>query len=198
MTQTSEAPGQSQKGRQKRKPKPVTRAWLEASGLYYLGRFTASEKRFRGVMTRKMIRRQGTENPITPEQKQWLEDLIRTFTRLDYLNDGRFAEQKIRQLVARGKPIRFIRQALQRDGITSDTVEALLLDGEDGPVRDHAALINFVRRRRFGPFARTALSPKPEDKQMAAIARAGFPYDLARLVLASETEEELLERLEGL
>jgi len=51
--------------------------------------------------------------------------------------------------------------------------------------------VRYAKRRGFGAFARTA-NPKPVDKQLAAMARAGFGYDLSRTVLDAEDPEALL------
>jgi len=56
---------------------------------------------------------------------------------------------------------------------------------------DLAAAIAFARRRRIGPFRLDAARDASRERDLAALGRAGFGYELARRVIEAESVEEL-------
>ncbi|MHA1114431.1 MAG: regulatory protein RecX, partial [Alphaproteobacteria bacterium] len=63
---------------------------------------------------------------------------------------------------------------------------------------DLAAAIAYARRRRLGPWRVAAARAERRERDLAALARAGFNYDLARRVVdAPDTAaaEALLDAL---
>jgi regulatory protein len=65
------------------------------------------------------------------------------------------------------------------------TTIAAALEGEDGD--EAAAARALARRRRLGPYRPGERAPY-RDKDLAALARAGFRYDVARAVVDGERE----------
>ena len=53
------------------------------------------------------------------------------------------------------------------------------------------AAVNYARRRQLGPFFTGKVLDDTREKQLAALARAGFSYDIARRVIDAESEEDL-------
>jgi regulatory protein len=53
------------------------------------------------------------------------------------------------------------------------------------------AAIALARRRRLGPWRLPEKREDMKEKDLAAMARAGFSYDLARDVIEAESIEEL-------
>ena len=49
----------------------------------------------------------------------------------------------------------------------------------------------YARRRRLGPWRATDQRPTHRAKDLAALARAGFGYRVARLVVAADDPEAL-------
>jgi regulatory protein len=172
-----------------RKPKKVTAGYLERAALHYLGRFSSSEHNLRQVLERKIYRR--SESPVTEEHKGWIEDVVRKCIKYGYLNDETYAARRGELLQRRGKPVRSIGMDLHQKGIDSELVKQVLaqLEGETEGGADARAAAMYVKRRRFGPYRResTDLSEKVE-KELAAMMRAGFHYELARKTLALDTE----------
>jgi regulatory protein len=54
---------------------------------------------------------------------------------------------------------------------------------------EFAAALLLCRRRRFGPFAAQAPDAETRRKWLAALARAGFPGEVARRALATPRAE---------
>jgi len=48
-----------------------------------------------------------------------------------------------------------------------------------------------ARRRRLGPYRMPEVRAERRDKDLAALARAGFDYDTARRVIEAETLDDL-------
>ena len=69
-------------------------------------------------------------------------------------------------------------------------------DGDNARAAAYATAIAFARRRRFGPFARDhgdgAADPARQRRELAAMARAGHDFDVARHVLDAHSEAEAL------
>ena len=53
------------------------------------------------------------------------------------------------------------------------------------------AAVNLARRRRLGPFRRAGERAAMRGKDLAALARAGFSYPIAKRILDAATPEEL-------
>lgn len=60
--------------------------------------------------------------------------------------------------------------------------------GEADAVEEQAAQA-YAKRRRLGPYRRPDQRAAHRDRDLAALARAGFAYGLARRVVDRETEE---------
>ncbi|NQV83006.1 MAG: regulatory protein RecX [Rhodospirillales bacterium] len=181
----------SQNPRQKI-PKKVTAQYLENSALYYLSRFATSSENLRRVMMRKVVKSARHHDADPDEGKVLVDAMIERFLRSGLLDDGGYARARAASLHQRGNSTRIIRGKLKQKGLDTEAIEfalAALRDDDENPER--TAAIRFARRRRLGPFA----TRKPEDgqreKHLAAMARAGFSYDLARRIIDTEDEDDL-------
>ncbi len=195
MTDDHEA-GESAKVETKpAKKKKVSAAYLERAAFHYLGRFNSSEKNLHSVLVRKIRRRNENHSAPSGEQLAWVSDVVSKCVRYGYVNDEAYAKQRTETMIRRGKPLRAMRQDLRHKGIDSDLIESALaaLGEESGADTDRIAAAAYIKRRRFGAFRRTienreALSAK-QEKELAAMARAGFEYTLSSELLSMEMEE---------
>lgn len=181
----------------KRKPKKVSEAYLERAALHYLGRFNSSESNLIQVLERK-VRRRNDENAIaTGEQKQWIHNVVSKCVRLGYVNDVLYAKQRAEALLRKGKPTRVIQQDLKFKGIAEElailTVRELSEDDDVDP--DAQAAAAYVRRRRFGAYRReTADIEQKREKEIAAMMRAGFRYEMINKTL-DMSDDEIIDLL---
>ncbi|MBC8339666.1 MAG: regulatory protein RecX [Rhodospirillales bacterium] len=173
-------------------PRKATPRYLENSALHYLSRFASSSENFRRLMTRKVDRSAKHHDTDPDEGRALIDDMIQRFLRSGLLDDTAYAKARAAGLHRRGNASRIIRAKLKQKGLGDDVIEqalAALADDDEDPER--TAAIRFARRRRLGPFA----TEKPEDpkreKQLAAMARAGFSYDLARRIVDADSEDDL-------
>lgn len=182
-----------------KRPRPPSLAWLERAALHYLGRFSSSEAHLRTVLRRKLIRRLDPGTAPSLEHEGWIESVTAKCRALGYVDDQAYARMRANGLLARGKPVRVIRADLRQKGIEAGLIADVIRDLEasdpfDGESvnLDLRAAVAYARRRRFGAYQVQGLAaPKPFEKQLAAMARAGFAYDLAKRVLTAEDPESL-------
>lgn len=193
----SEPAAKSQKAKRARKARgderrvrPVTADYLERAALHYLGRYSATEARLRDVLSRKVQRRAQDFTLPNDEQKDWIEQVVAKCVRLGYVDDAAYARMRATSLLAKGKTLTLVTRDLVHKGIAMADAQALVdsIRAED-PDTDWHAAIAYAKRRGFGPFARTAA--KPADKQIAAMVRAGFPYDKARRIVEATSIDQL-------
>jgi regulatory protein len=187
-----------------RKPKKVSAEYLQRAAFHYLGRFASSRRNLERVLERKVRRRHGDFTPASDEETGWIIALAEKCEALGLVDDRQYATQKARSMQRAGRSTRRIRGELNSRGVGEDDISAALaalreaMDGlEDGEDVDCVAAITFARRRKFGPFGHLRLGVDRLDpdtrarRELAAFARAGFAYELARKILTAETEEEL-------
>jgi len=177
---------------QKRKPQRLTPANLRQAVLDYLDRFVASTKRLDQVMTRKIRTATAAHGDDPAPLLAALPAILDGLARQGVLNDRHLAEAKARAMIRRGGSRAKILSNLAGKGIDSATADAALarmrLEFDDP---EFEAALAYARRRRLGPFrvgnggeeeARVAA----RQKDLAALARAGFSSGVARRVLDHE------------
>ena len=126
------------------------------------------------------------------KEKEWIEALIVEFEKLGYLNDHRYAENRVRSLLAKGKSLREVTTWLRGKNVSRNDIDAALeiVKDEICDLELYAGL-QLARRRKIGPYNSRNVEKKQRDKALAIFARAGFSYAVARRIVDSETIKEL-------
>ena len=114
------------------------------------------------------------------------------------MDDARFAAARLRGLRRRGTSTRQAQARLAAKGIDAGTIAAALADeeeeatgSEDGAAdTERKAAWAYARRRRLGPYRLTEARPLHRERDLAAMARAGFSYALAKNVIESEADAD--------
>lgn len=165
--------------------KKITPQRLKNIALFYLKRFETTVFSLRQVLY-KRINDYAYQNKDfnKTEAYQWAEDILQDFVRYDYVNDERFAELKIRDYMAMGKSLRYIQAKLKEKGVSSDVIEKLFGELE---YDEFESALNWAKKKHIGPFRGDEDSRLAHrQKDMAALARAGFSYDIIQKVFSSE------------
>jgi regulatory protein len=159
-----------------RKPRPpLSDGSLNELMLAYVARFATSRAKLAAYLGRK-LRERGWSGDGEPP----VAELVAKAARNGFVDDAAYALGKARSLTARGYGRRRVAQALQAAGIA---------EGDGEAARDHArgeaaeAALRFARRRRFGPFAEGKPDPRLQEKQLAAMIRAGHDFRLAKAIV---------------
>ncbi|MFD1950051.1 regulatory protein RecX [Sphingomonas arantia] len=170
---------------------PLDREGLERLALHYLGRYATTRAKLSDYLHRKLKERGWAGVDLDAESDggagATVEAIVVRMAELGYVDDRVFAEMRSAALGRRGYGRRRQADALRAAGVGEEDRAAALAppeedeDGDEPAVNsDHAAAMAFAKRKRIGPFATAALDPDMRRKALAAMMRAGHPYDLAR------------------
>ncbi|MBQ3695444.1 MAG: RecX family transcriptional regulator [Alphaproteobacteria bacterium] len=154
--------------------KPLTQKRLENITLYYLERFDASSGKVRQMLKRRVQKQKLAGIPLDKNMNQWIETTIQKMQDLGYVNDEHYVENVIRRLSQSGKSTRFITQKLLAEGI-----DEILLEKYLSPEDELERARTFARKKHLG---------SDYQKDLAKLARAGFPYEVAIQVLKGEDD----------
>lgn len=173
--------------RRPRPPGPVTAAYLDRAALAYLERFASSAENLRRVLIRKVERRCRLRGENAAPFHPLVDAVVERAVESGLVDDRRYAAARTASLRRRGGSARMIAGKLAVKGVgRAVAAEALAGETEDD---ERAAAQALARRRRLGPY-RAVDRAAHRDKDMAALARAGFNYVLARSVIDEPAEGE--------
>jgi regulatory protein len=177
--------------RRRRPPPRLTPANLRQAVLDYLDRFAASMRRLDQVMQRKIKASSQAHGDDPAPLQAALPGIIAALASQGLLNDRDLAEAKARAMIRRGGSRAKIRANLAGKGIdaaTTDLAMERMKQEFDDP--DLEAAIAYARRRRLGRFRSDPDSQAANrQRDLAAMARAGFAPSLARRALTAPEED---------
>ena len=167
--------------------KPLDPASLERLALRYVERYATTRAKLAAYMRRKIAERgwDGEESPA-------IDPLVSRFAELGYVDDRGFAAARAATLTRRGYGERRVSVALKVAGISEEDAEPVR---QDTRLAAHEAALAYARRKRIGLFAMDVGTDVPDrDKQrriLAAMLRAGHPFEIARKIVEAGPGEEL-------
>lgn len=178
-------------------PRTITPGRLANIALHYLERYASSSENLKRVLERRVFKASLFHEDLDVDvAKGWIDDLIKRYQGAGLLNDLSYAEIRARSLMARGTATRVIRMKLLEKGVDADTIaQALQTLTDEHPEPELAAAIKLARRRRLGPYSDPAKREDHKDKHLAAMARAGFSYDMAQRIIECDDKDELEDLL---
>ncbi len=184
MTETKDRKIERQK---KRAPRKATVKYLDNAALYYLSRYATSAENLRRVMMRKVMRSAQHHGTDVEDGAALIEAMIGRFLGSGLLDDWAYAKTRAASLHRRGNSARVIRGKLKQKGVDDEAIAAALdARGDDADIGEDpelTAAVTLAKRRRLGPFATKPADDEQREKHLAALARAGFSYDVARRVI---------------
>lgn len=177
----------------------LTPAVLEAAALQHLNRFDCTRQRLRAVLERKVAKLQKqlaaaqaeeqSTTPIDPEQvDQWIEQLLTRLCDAGYVNDVRYAEALARNLLERGCAPRQISTKLRLRGVADELAADVVVNLGQSRETELYAASRLVRRRKLGWMRSDEARVLRAQKDLAALARAGFSFETARRALQGPLE----------
>jgi len=184
-----------------RKKRRVSRDYLNNAGGYYLQRYSSSEANFRSVLWRKVQRCERGE-ATEEEIEGWIDDICDKYRRVGALDDALYAHNKVRALRRAGKSKAWIANTLRTKGVEPSLIAVAMeeheaLTDEDDEWR---AALTFAKRKGFGPYRRQHRLDDQDDpekqaklrnRHLASFARAGFKFEVARLILDANAVDDL-------
>jgi regulatory protein len=171
-------------GRKRSGPKKVTARYLENAALYHLERYATSRAHLGRLLMMRVERSARAHGTDRNEGAEWIAAVLDKLTRNGLLDDRAYAETRARSLHRRGTSGRGIRADLNAKGVAQDLIgKALagLVDDVTNP--EAAAAIIYARKRRLGPYRAPEQRIEKRERDMSALGRKGFSYDLVRQVI---------------
>lgn len=168
---------------------------LSAYAVSYLARFDCTASKLRQVLLRKLggTRQENSEQEfVTSHAGASAADIDRIVTRfleVGYLNDERFARGLAQSLLNRGTAPRKAVERLKQRGVSGELAEGVIREfGATGETELTAAR-RLVVRKRLGWCRPEGERKGRAQKDLGALARAGFSFDVARRALAAPAED---------
>ena len=176
----------------RRPPRKLDAGALERAARHYLERFASSAENLRWVLRRRVERSARTHGTDRAAGASLVDDLVARFQQNGLLDDAHYAAARAAGLARKGGSTRAIRARLRQKGVDrADIDRAIALLTEEFHEPDTAAAAVLVRRRRLGPHRPAPQRAAHRDRDLAALARAGFGYDVARQVIDAPSPEAL-------
>lgn len=181
--------------RQARKPPPTpTEARLHEAALTHLSRYAATKAGLLRVLERRIARWAASEagDPAqAAEARQAARRVVGRLAESGAVNDEAFAQARMRSLRRAGKSGRAIGAHLSAKGVPGEVSAALRAEDEprEREAQDLGAAAIHLRRRRLGPFRTAAEVPETRRRELASLARAGFPQPVASAALRLTRDE---------
>lgn len=166
----------------------VSERSLENAAVFYLQRFPSSSANLRRVLARKVERARARGAEVEPaEVERLLGVVVQRMIDAGLVDDAAYARALTQSLFARGMSRRAIAQKLREKGVPEDeAARALARIAEEHEDPERTAAFAFARRRRLGCYRPLEQRRERREKDLAALARAGFSYSLARAVVDAE------------
>jgi regulatory protein len=180
--------GPARRRTRRRGQKAVTAELLEKAALHYLERFASSSTQLKRVLMRRVARSARAHGSDEAAGARIVDAIVERYLRSGLLNDAAYAASRAASLRRRGASRHVIRGKLAMKGVESDLVDQTLATVEGSEIAAAAAL---ARRRRLGPYRASETRESHRQKDLAALARAGFSLDVARRVLAAADPDAL-------
>lgn len=174
---------------------PPDEATLHEAALAHLARYAATEAGLRRVLDRRIdrwARSAASDNPDgiaaqAAAARQAARQVVARLAASGVISDAAFAESRARSLTRAGRSRQAVTAHLAARGV--DRTLALAAAPDD-PDTQLAAALTLARRRRIGPF-RPGDAPDAAGlrRELAVLARAGFPQSVAQHALAMPPDE---------
>jgi regulatory protein len=185
-------------GKPRRKPKPATPERLRKAALSYIDRYATSAANLHEVLMRRVRRSTRLHDTEMEEATRWADDIVADFVARKLVDDRSYAVNRVASLHRSGASRRKIEMSLKIKGVGGADITAAMeaLDASN-PDAEFTAACRHAQRRRLGPWRRDDRAER-RDRDLAAMARAGFGYRMASRVIdavdAEALEDEAAER----
>lgn len=175
----------------RKKPRKVSAAYLERAALHYLERYASSSANLRRILMRRVLKSAEAHGTDPDEGARMIDALIRRYQETGLLDDAGYSRMRAVSLHRRGASARMTRMKLAAKGVAADDIDAALDSlAETVKEPDLAAAVNYARRRRIGPW-RKADRAEHRERDLAALGRQGFGYEIAAKVIDATDRDDL-------
>lgn len=179
-----------------RRPPTLSEAYLRREARRYLERWWPTEQRMREVLLRRVRTCVGHGTGTLEEGQALVRLVVADLVERGVLDDRRYAEALTEELHRKGTSGRKMRAKLREKGVSGALADEVLraFDRDhEGPDPELERAVAYVRRRRLGPLRLDPEKRKARrERDLAAVARAGFPFQVALRVIDARDLDALL------
>ncbi len=164
---------------------------LEKSALSYLNRFDSSAVNLRKVLQRHIRKHsRGADRELIQSANKSVETIIDRYRQSGLIDDRRYASTMASSLRERGSSSRAIAHKLAARGVDAGDIQEAVqeVDRDCDGEAELVAARRLARRRRLGPHRPADERSERRDRDLGALARAGFSFDVARRALDEDVE----------
>lgn len=173
-------------------PGPLTMESLEKAALGYLERYASSAANLRRVLMRRVERAARAGACERAKGARMADEVVERYRARNLLNDRAYAEGRVQTLHRQGRSRTRIAQTLAAKGVAREEIDRALAAFEaETPEADLVAALALARRRRLGPYRAAGQRSKFRQRDLAALARAGFSLEIARRVVDAARPETI-------
>lgn len=170
---------------------PVTFDALREAGLRYLGRYDASVSKLKSVLVKRArtmaSRLPEAESPDSHTVAEWVDQILSRFVQAGLVNDERFSERLAESLRRRGLGRRAIVGRLRARGIEAEVASQAIARADEGCLDSELlAAQRLVKRRKLGHLRSPERRGECANRDLGALARAGFSWEVARRALEGQ------------
>lgn len=166
---------------------------LYQAALNHLARYASTEAGLRKVLMRRIDRwtrlqtDADTTEPSVLTARLAVDEVVKRLAETGAVSDTVFAESRARGLVRAGQSKRSVQMRLVSKGVAPELARGA---AETDPDTELSAALVLTRKRRIGPYRATeATDAAARMKELALLARAGFPRDIAERALDTDRDE---------
>lgn len=174
---------------ERRAPRKITPDYLQRAALHYLERYAAPAAQLRRVLARKVALSCRHHKQDATAFEAMLDDVVARCVSSGLVDDERFAQARAATLKRKGRSARAVAASLSAKGVARDVAQAASVGSEEDELD---AARKAARRKRLGPWCRGDRAAS-RQKDLAALARAGFPMTIARAVIDGAGDEDASE-----
>lgn len=140
-------------------------------------------------MTRKINRSCKFHNTDPAPFYRVLDDMITRYISSGLLDDKTFARAKTASMRRQGRSQRVIENKLQQKGLKPEDIQNAFADVDENEDAEFQAALKMAKRKKIGSFRASPADIKKQQKEMAAMARAGFSFDIAKRALDYQLDD---------
>lgn len=183
--------GRRRTSRKKRRKQRVNPQSLERWAVQHLDRYSSSTSNLRSVLLRRVRRVELAQEESFPEASDWIDATVADLVARGFLDDRKYARALVVTMRERGNSARKIESQLGSKGVPW-AIAREVVDEVSGKGGERTAAIRYARRRRLGPFRFDAdVRKERRQRDIAAMGRSGFSYDIASRIIDAEDPETL-------
>ena len=179
--------------REPRKPKKISKTYLENATLYYLERYATSAANLRRVLLRKVKRSCDFHKLDASEFTDMVDELIKRYVEVGLVDDISYALARVNSFRRKGLGRQAIISKLRIKGLSIEQIETAMAEvDEEHEEPELVAALAYIKRKKLGPYRTKPFSDDPtkdKQKELASLARAGFSYEICQKALNVDIDD---------